>query len=134
MRLMQYYLHLLIKKPTINKLISPIPFFAKVIKKLIQQYMDLFLVLKSSGHFAYRLNSPKNWKIYLIYSISHQKPAQILVGDLLHQIRLYQPPFIFVEDDINILRLFEIHHSLNTQIIKKVKSQAIEYFIRLTGY
>lgn len=47
---------------------------------------------------------------------------------------LHQPFFIFVDDNTNNLKLFEINRLFNKQRIKKGKNLAIQYFIYWTSY
>lgn len=47
----------------------------EVTKKLIQQYIGPFHIIKTVGCLAYRLDIPSVWKIYRVFSIARLEPA-----------------------------------------------------------
>ena len=48
--------------------------YAKVSKKLSQQYAGPFKVIKRVGRLAYRLEIPEHWSVHNVFSIAHLKP------------------------------------------------------------
>lgn len=52
-----------------------ISFSIEVIKKLTQQYIGSFQVVKRGSCLVYKLDILGNWKIYSVFSITQLKPA-----------------------------------------------------------
>lgn len=52
-----------------------IPSSVGVTKKLTQQYVGPFQIVKRIGQLAYRLEVPSDWKIYLVFLVAQLEPA-----------------------------------------------------------
>lgn len=83
--------------------------------------MNLFLILKKIGRFAYKLDIFNNQKIYTVFSVTQLKLVATLIVDLFYCPWTHQLSFIFVEGNIDIFRLFKIYHLLNKRTVKKSK-------------
>ena len=49
--------------------------YAKVSKKLSQQYAGPFKVIERVGRLAYRLEIPEHWSVYNVFSIAYLEPG-----------------------------------------------------------
>lgn len=107
-----------------------IPSSLGVTKKLTQQYVGPFRVPEQVGQLAYKLDVPHDWRIHPVFSIAQPEPAPSPVQDPFGRLQLEHPPFIFVEDDTDAVKSFEIDRLLNKRTVKKGKGQAIEYLVR----
>lgn len=65
-----------------------IPFSVDVTKKLAQQYVDFFQIVKKVGWLAYKLKVPSDWKIYLVFSITQLELAPNQAEDPFHRLCL----------------------------------------------
>ena len=52
-----------------------IPANATITKKLGQQYVDLFKVLRRIGKLAYELDIPTHWRVHPVFSIAMLEPT-----------------------------------------------------------
>lgn len=107
---------------------------AGITKKLTQQYVGPFLILKKVGRLAYRLEVPRDWKIHPVFSIAQLEPAPAPAQDPFHRPRPDMPPAVFVDGETDTLKSFEIERLLNKQTVKKGRGHATEYLIRWAGY
>ena len=105
-----------------------------VTKKLTQQYVGPFRIIKRVGRLAYKLDVPNDWKIHPVFSIAQLEPASSPIKDLFERTRLQHPPSVFVKGDINYHKSFKIERFLNKRAVKKIRGLAIKYFICWTGY
>lgn len=106
----------------------------RVTKKLSQQYVGPFLILKKIGCLAYKLKVPNNWKIYPVFSVAQLEPAPAPSKDPFHWAHPQQHPFIFVEGDTNRQKSFKVDYLFNKRMVKKSKGLTIKYLVRWTGY
>lgn len=100
---------------------------AKVTRKLTQQYIDSFRIVEKVGRLAYRLDMPPDWRII---SMAQLKPILPLGKDPFARLIPSNPPSVFVEENTNNFKSFEVERLLNKWHIKKGKSHAIEYLVR----
>lgn len=111
-----------------------IPSFVEVTKKLTQQFVGPFRIIKRIGCLAYKLKVPSNWKIYPVFFVAQLEPALAPSEDPFRRPRPQQSPSVFMEGDINRHKLFEIDRFLNKCTVRKDKGLAIKYLVCWTGY
>lgn len=87
-----------------------------VIKKLIQQYVGPFRIVKRVGRLAYKLDVSNDWKNHLVFSITQLELAPSPAEDLFQRLRPQHPPSVFVESDTDHNKSFETKRlSINAQ-------------------
>ena len=106
----------------------------EVTKKLTQQYVGLFQIIKRVGRLAYKLKVPSDWRIHPVFSVAQLELVLDLSKDPFRRPRPHQPPSVFVEGDTDKHKFFEIDWLLNKCAVRKDKGLAIEYLVRWTGY
>ena len=111
-----------------------IPSSAGVTKKLTQQYVGPFRILEKVGRLAYKLDVLHDWKIHPVFSVAQLEPAPLPIKDPFHRPRPHMPPAVFVDDDIDAVKSFEVDRLLNKRIVRKGKGRAVEYLVRWTRY
>ena len=102
---------------------------AVITKKLTEQYVDLFCIVKKLGRLAYRLNMPPNWWIHPIFSVIQLELAPPPAKDLFARLFPSNPLLIFVKGNTNKVKSFEIERLLNKCQVKKGKNRVIEYLV-----
>ena len=107
---------------------------AKVTKKLTQQYVGPFQIKERVGRLAYRLEIPNDWWIHPVFSVAQLEPAPEPSIDPFRRPYPHDLPAVFVDDDTNSLKSFEIDRLLNKRTIKRGKGLTVEYLVRWTGY
>ena len=111
-----------------------IPFSVRVTKKLTQQYVGPFRIVKKVGRLAYKLDIPSDWRIHPVFSVAQLEPAPDPAKDPFQRLRPQHPPSVFVEGDTDRHKSFEIDRFLNKRTIRKGRGLAVEYLVCLTGY
>ena len=76
-----------------------IPSTATLDKKLSQQYVSPFKILKKVERLAYRLDLPSHWRIHPVLSVAQLKPATSPSKDPFRRPRPEQPDSVHVEGD-----------------------------------
>ena len=111
-----------------------IPALAGVTKKLTQQYVGPFHIMKKVGRLAYRLDVPPDWRIYPVFSVAQLESAPPPAEDPFGR------PFpsnllpVFVEGNTNKVKSFEVEKLLNKWQVRKGKGRAVKYLVRWKGY
>lgn len=111
-----------------------IPSLVRVTKKLTQQYIGLFQIKERVRCFAYRLKIPDDWRIQPIFLIAQLEPTLEPFNDPFWRPYPHHPPFVFVDDNTDILKSFEIDRLFNKRMIKRGKGLTTEYLICWTSY
>ena len=64
------------------------------------------------------------------------KPGLIIKGDLYNRLRPNHLDSVFVNEDIEFLKLFKINKIIDKRVIYKnrIKKRIIKYFVRWIGY
>ena len=93
--------------------------------KLSQQYTEFFQILEKINTLAYKLSLSKEWRIHSIFSVAQLKLAHAFSSDLFKRISSSFDS-IFVEDDTNTVKFFEIEKIITTKTTAKRK----EFLIR----
>ncbi len=65
-----------------------IPFSVKITKKLTQQYIGPFQIIKKVGRLAYKLDVPSDWRIHPVFSMAQFEPAPDPAKDPFQRPRL----------------------------------------------
>lgn len=111
-----------------------IPTTARITKKLTEQYIGPFRIVKKISCLAYKLDVSSNWRIYLVFSVAQLKPTPPLAKNFFTRFFPSNLLFVFVKSDTHKLKNFEIEKFLNKHQIKKNKGRAIEYLVCQKGY
>lgn len=111
-----------------------IPSSVGVTKKLTQQYVGPFQIVKRVGRLVYKLEVPNDWRIHTVFSVAQLEPALNPSEDPFRRLCPHQPPSVFVEDDTDKHKSFKIDCLLNKRTVSKDKGLAIKYLVRWTGY
>ena len=111
-----------------------IPSSVGVTKKLTQQYVCPFHVLEKMGRLTYKLDVSLNWGAHLVFSVAQLELASFLTNNPFHYPRPYMPPIVFVDDDTNTAKSFEVDRLLHKRTVKKGKGHTVEYLVCWTGY
>lgn len=69
-----------------------IPTTARITKKLTQQYIGLFQIVKKVGCLAYKLDIPFYWWIHSVFFVIQLEPAPPLAEDLF--IKSFRPIYL----------------------------------------
>lgn len=108
---------------------NSIPSTAGVTKKLIQQYVDPFLILEKVGCLAYKLAISNAWRIYLVFSVAQLELAPFSYLNLFFRPHPSYLHLVFIENDTNVLKSFEVKRLLNKKVVKKSKGHLVEYLV-----
>ena len=111
-----------------------IPTIARVTKKLMQQYVGPFLIKKRVGRLAYKLDIPHDWRIHPVFSIVQLEPALTPSKDLFQRPRPTQLPSVYVDDNTNIYKSFEVEQLLNKRMVNRGYGHSFKYLVRWKGY
>ena len=106
-----------------------IPCFAGVTKKVTQQYVGPFCVLKKVSQLAYKLDVFLDWKLHSVFSVAQLKPTLSPTNDLFDHPRPHMPSAVFVDSDTDVTKSFKVDRLLNKQTVKKGRGRAIEYLV-----
>ena len=102
----------------------------KIIKKLTQQYVKSFKIIQRIDRLAYRLDIFEDWKIHSVFSVAQLEFSSSSDFDSYSRSRSTNSFFVFVEDDINESKSYEINRLLNKRMIKRDREQSTEYLIK----
>lgn len=69
--------------------------------------------MEKVGRLAYKLEILSDWQIHLVFSVAQLESAPPSAKDPFTRPFLSNPPPVFVEDDTNKLKRFEIEKLLN---------------------
>ena len=79
---------------------------AIITRKLEQQYVESFKILKKIEYLAYKLNLLEHWRVNSVIIVAMLEPASINEGlDPYKRFISEQLDFVYIEDDINIYKL-----------------------------
>lgn len=106
----------------------------EVLQKLTQQYNGLFQIFQKIGRLTYKLDIPRDSKVYFVFSVAQLKLVTLLANDFFHYPYAYIPLTIFVKDDINATKSVELNRPFNKCTVKKNKNGAVGYLICWTKY
>lgn len=81
------------------------------------------------SQLAYKLDISYNGRIYFVFLIMQLKPTSLLAEDNFSYLRLENLSFVFIDNDIDSLKFFEIDCLLNKCTVKKGKGQVIKYLL-----
>ena len=99
-------------------------------KKLSQQFVNSFKILKKIDRLIYKLKLSQNWRIHSIFIIAQLKSCSDFKSNPYHRSRSNNSPSIHVEEDINTMKSFV----LNKIVIIKKSAKRKKYFVRWKDY
>ena len=99
-------------------------------RKLSQQYVDFFKIIKKIENFAYRLQISNTWKVWSIFAISQLEFSHHASSDSFERTQ-FSSDSVFVEEDTKQIKFFEIKKLL---VKKQIKRRDVEYLIRWRNY
>ena len=99
--------------------------------KLSQRYIDSFKILENVDNLIYRLKFSKHWRIHFVFSVIQLKSTLSFSKDFFHKSRSNHSNSIHVENDIKLVKSWEIERLINKREIKRRES---EYLIRWKSY
>ena len=105
-----------------------------IIKKLTQQFVKSFKVIKKIDNLAYQLNTSADWKIHSVFFVAQLESSSSSESDSYDRLRSNNPPSIYVEENIDNVKSYEMKRILNKRTIKRDREQFIEYLIRWKNY
>lgn len=80
--------------------------------------MGPFHILKKFGRQAYKLDIPANWKMHPVFLVAQLEPALNPAQDPFKRPFSFQPPPVFVDKNIDVLKSFKIEQLLNKRLVK----------------
>ena len=99
--------------------------------KFNQQYIVFFRVTKKIDKLIYRLNIFKKWIIHSIFFIVQLKSCFDSIKNFFRRHRFTQSNFVFVEEDIDLIKFFELKRIINKRMIAR---REVEYLVRWKNY
>lgn len=111
-----------------------LPSTVGITKKLTQQYVGPIFILERIGRLAYKLDITPDWRIYPVFSVVQLEPASPPTSDPFNRPHPTNPPPVFVDDDTNTLKSFEVERLPNKQTIRRERGLSVEYLVCLLGY
>ena len=99
--------------------------------KFNQQYTAFFRVTKKIDRLTYRLNIFKKWIIHSIFFIVQLKSCFDSTKNLFRRHCLTQSNLVFVEEDIDLIKFFELKRIINKRMIVR---REVEYLIKWKDY
>ena len=95
--------------------------------KFSQQFADSFRVLKRVKRLVYKLKLLFHWRIYSILFIAQLESISVSIENSFRRHKIESLEFIFVENDTNKIKFFEIERLMNKRQIARRDSK---YLIR----
>ena len=94
--------------------------------------MSPFRVIRRIRRLIYELKLFSYWKIYLVFTIIMLKSGLTVKDDSYNRLKPDYLDFVFVNEDIEFLKLFKISKIIDKRVIHKnrIKKRIIEYFVR----
>ena len=104
-------------------------FNAMLDKKLNQQFVELFKILKRVDRLTYRLKLSNHWRIHLVLFVAQLKPVS--ENNFFNRSRSNHSKSIFVRDDTDKVKFYEIEEVVNKRLNDK---RDTKYLIRWKEY
>ena len=98
--------------------------------KLSQQYVESFKILKKIDQLSYRLDLFTHWRIHFVLSMTQLKSTSSDENSYRRS-RSIHSNFVFVEENIELIKFFEIERLINKRQIARRDS---EYLVRWLKY
>ena len=102
----------------------------EITKKLTQQYVESFKIIQRTDCLAYKLDIFADWKIYSVFSIAQLKFSSSFDSNSYDKLRSTNSLFVFVENDIEKSKFYEINRLFNKRTIKRKREQSMKYLVR----
>ena len=109
-----------------------ISFIIVLNRKLSQQYVKLFQIVEKIDTLTYRLNFPREWKIWSVVFIAQLEPSSTSNSDSFERTRVFSSSITMKNElKFDIVRSFEIERIIAKRFNKK---RDHEYFVRWLEY
>ena len=105
-----------------------------IIKKYDLQYVDSFKMLERIDRLVYKLEISDHWRVHSIFTIIQLKSCSTFDSDFYRRLKSNQIDFVFVKNDIETYKFFELDKLLNKRIINKDKDVTTQYLARWKDY
>ena len=109
-------------------------FNLNIIKKLIQQFVKFFKVIKKIDNLAYQLNTSTDWKIHSVFFVAQFESSTSSKSNSYDRFCSNNSSSIYVEENIDNVKSYKMKRILNEKTIKRDREQFIEYLIRWKNY
>ena len=96
-------------------------------KKYSHQFVSFFKIFQKIDVLVYRLNLFSHWRIHSMLNVTQLKSTFSLTNDFYRRHKFNNSNFIFVENDIFIVKFFQIERLLNK---RQIKTRESKYLIR----
>ena len=105
-------------------------FIAMLDKKLSQQFVELFKILKRIERLTYRLKLFDHWRIHLVLFVAQLKLVS-KTSNLFNRSRSNHSKSVFVRDDIDKVKFYEVEEVVDKRLSDK---RDTKYLIRWKEY
>jgi hypothetical protein len=119
------------KKKVFLRLHKEYNLFEIINRKLSQQKCDPFTVKRRVERLTYELELSKTWRIHSVVFVTQLEPAS---DDSYKRRRLDHLDFVFVKEDIETNKFYEIERILNKRTRQYEKIKVNQYLIRWKKY
>ena len=94
--------------------------------------MGPFRVIRRIKRLIYKFKLFNYQKIYPVFTIIILKPGLVIKNDSYNRFKPNYLDFVFVNENIEFLKLFKISKIIDKRVIYKnrIKKKIIEYFVR----
>ena len=99
-------------------------------RKYGQQYAGPFKILDRVGRLVYRLDIPKHWRIYNVFTVAQLEPVPAAAADPFGRERPAHPPSVFVEGDTDKWKSYYVERLLNKRMVRKGGRMVAQYLVR----
>ena len=98
--------------------------------------MGPFRIIRRIKRLIYKLKLSSYWKIYPVFTITIFKSGLAIKDNPYNRFKPDYLDFVFVDEDIEFLKLFKISKIIDKRIIYKnrIRKKIIEYLIKQTEY
>ena len=108
--------------------------FIEIINKLTQQFVESFKMLIKIERLAYKLNMSDHWKVHSVFFVTQLESISSLNSNFYKRFISDYSNSIFIEEDIETMRSYELKRFLNKRTIWKEREQSVEYLIKWKNY
>jgi hypothetical protein len=99
-------------------------------RKLFDQYIEFFRILKKIDNLAYRLDLSHHWKIHSVISVAQLKSISDSVIDSFKRSRSDESELVHMKEDIDNVKSFELKKLIN----KRTTIRDVKYLVRWKRY
>jgi len=103
-------------------------------RKLSEQRMGPFDVIRRVGRLAYEINLPPQWKIHPVISVAHLVPAPKSPDPFDRPVPDSQEPAEGIEGDDDEWKSYEVERIVDKRIVRYGNKDGIEYLVKYVGW